>query len=201
MSFSLLQTGVEAGAFQTVNLGCGIWLDLKVCQLENITTWNLKTWNLKSWNLNLKLKKLKLKLRSESAAWWRLEPQVGAASWCHGPDGSGREGAAAGCRCAAGRLAGWQAGKGGPLEADARPLQGCWTGSRKLGFSMTHTVLSKLCICLWSSCQSLLRTNHLKLDWLNSFSSHQRSGWGSLQTFRCRLTLLSLPFIPSVASS
>ena len=105
MRFSLLQTGVEAGAFQTVNLGCGIWLDLKVCQLENITTWNLKTWNLKSWNLNLKLKKLKLKLRSESAAWWRLEPQVGAASWCHGPDGSGREGAAAGCRCAAGRLA------------------------------------------------------------------------------------------------
>ena len=56
MSFSLLQTGAEGGAFQTVNLGCGIWLDLKVCQLENITTWNLKTWNLKSWNLNLKLK-------------------------------------------------------------------------------------------------------------------------------------------------
>ena len=170
----------------------------------------------------MKFEKLKLKLRFESAAWWRLEPQVGAASWCHGPDGSGREGAAAGCRCAAGRLAGWQAGKGEPLEADARPLQGCWTGSGKLGFSMTHTVLSKLCrttcpfpdlpflrtglylslcwltdgtvnICLWSSYQSLLRTNHLKLDWLISFSSHQRSGWGSLQAFLCRLTLLSLP--------
>ena len=189
MRFSLLQTGVEAGAFQTVNLGCGIWLDLKVCQLENITTWNLKTWNLKSWNLNWGLSQ-----RLDGDLNRRLVPQVGAMART-GPAGRERP------QVADARLAGWQAGKGGPLEADARPLQGCWTGSRKLGFSMTHTVLSKLCICLWSSCQSLLRTNHLKLDWLNSFSSHQRSGWGSLQTFRCRSTLLSLPFIPSVASS
>ena len=78
MRFSLLQTGVEAGAFQTVNLGCGIWLDLKVCQLENITTWNLKTWNLKSWNLNWGLSQ-------------RLDGDLNRrAARCHGPDGSGR---------------------------------------------------------------------------------------------------------------
>ena len=38
-------------------------------------------------------------------------------------------------------------------------------------------------ICFWSPCQSLLRTNHLKLDWLISFSSHQRSGWGCCSLF------------------
>ena len=69
----------------------------------------------------------------------RLVPQVGAASWCHGPDGSGREGAAAGCRCAAGRLAGWQGGTVG---------SGCAAASRLLNripetwiFNDTHSAV------------------------------------------------------------
>jgi len=69
-------------------------------------------------------------------------PQVGAMART-GPAGRERQ------QVADARLAGWQAGKGEPLEADARPLQGCWTGSGKLGFSMTHTVLSRL---FWTTC-------------------------------------------------
>jgi len=124
--------------------------------LESLSTWKHNNLKFK----NLKLEKLKLELRSESAAWWGLEPQVGAPGWCRRLEMRGwqvawvlagwQAGRQAGIQ--AGRLAGWQAGrladrqasKGGPLEADARPLQGCWTGSRTLGFSMTHTVLSRL---------------------------------------------------------
>ena len=62
-----------------------------------------------------------------------------------------------------------------------RQLPGCPPGWRQ-SFLLIPSMMRNR-ICFWSPCQSLLRTNHLKLDWLISFSSHQRSGWGCCSLF------------------
>ena len=153
--------------------------------LESLSTWKHNNLKFK----NLKLEKLKLELRSESAAWWGLEPQgssvpqVGAPGWCSQVVArAGRPAGSKRLQVADERslfLCSWLRHRRQPLGK--RQLPGCPPGWRQ-SFLLIPSMMRNR-ICFWSPCQSLLRTNHLKLDWLISFSSHQRSGWGCCSLF------------------